>query len=141
LARGRQTKFSTGSCAAIEHRDRAARPQLATLLVDLGENGPLAEHLLIALCNEGCGDALILLATLMMNGGRCITANVERGRMLMEAAAKVMNRPEVGEAATQAEVCGPIEFWDLVMVGRIVAAVGTLAFFIVKRIIQKSDLV
>jgi hypothetical protein len=139
LACGRQTRLSIDSRAAIEHRDRAARLQLATLFVDLGENKPLAEHLIVALCNGGCENALILLATLMMKGGRGITANVERGRMLMEAAAKAMNRPEVGEAATRAEVCGSIEFWDLVMVGGIVAAVGTLAFFIVKRIIRKND--
>lgn len=124
--------------AAIEHRDRAARLQLATLLVELDENGPLAEHLLVALCNEGCRDALIPLATLMIRGGRGIAANVERGRMLMAAAGKAMNIPEIGEAARQADGCAPIGFWDLVMVGGIVAAVGTLAFFIVKRIFRKK---
>jgi hypothetical protein len=114
--------------AVYEHSDPQAKLRLAVLLTELCENGPLAEHLLVGLANEGRTEALAPLAALMATGSRGLPPQIERTREI----AAVVRAQEPPPPPPQTE--SSAAFWDIVAASGLVMTVATGAFFIVRRI-------
>jgi hypothetical protein len=121
--------------AVYEHSDARAKLQLAVLLTDLCENGPLAEHLLVGLANEGRAEALAPLAALMATGSRGLPPQIERAREIA-AAARARDQPPPAETEPQqpTQTESSAAFWDIVAASGLVMTVATGAFFIIRRI-------
>jgi hypothetical protein len=121
--------------AVLEHADGCAKLRLAVLLTELSENGPLAEHLLVGLANEGKKEALEPLAELMATGSRGLPPQIERAREITQIVRGEEPQPQVeitNRQVTQTE--SSAAFWDIVAASGLVMTVATGAFFIVRRI-------
>jgi hypothetical protein len=140
--------------AVLEHSEPEAKLRLAVLLTELSENGPLAEHLLIELANEGRKEALNPLAELMSSGSRGLPPQIERAREIAAVARENQEREQGGEGGEgggrrereagerrnveqtqiQPNESSSEAFWDIVAASGLVMTVATGAFFVVRRI-------